>query len=206
MKPTASYTSVAILAPGSYTDMSGKRISFTPRDLQQLAARYGTDRQPATLNLDHARSGPALGRVSALRYDPQQQLLLADLDSVPGRLARAIERGRWPGRSAELAITRAADGSVSSLRLKGLALLGARRPAVEGLPPMPPRSPGGQGQGPRAEGRGELQEQHNAANHKSSSSLQPSTSDLEPSRDSGHLQLRNPAATHTFSFTGGLHD
>jgi hypothetical protein len=122
--------------------MSGKRVSLEAQDLEGIAASYGqAGSQTATLNLDHRQSGPALGRVSALRYDASRGLLLADIEGVPGRLAQAIERGRWPGRSAELGLRRSADGGIESVALRGLALLGARRPAVEGLPPMPPRSP-----------------------------------------------------------------
>jgi hypothetical protein len=124
---------VPVLAPGSYTDMHGRGIAFAAADLAALAENYDPSWHPAMLNLEHADGGPALGRVQALAFDGRY--LYADLVQVPLVLAEAIDSGRYPYRSAEVY----ADLEGRGPYLRAVALLGARPPAVKGLPPMPPR-------------------------------------------------------------------
>ena len=122
---------VAILRPGSYRDMQGRPVEFSEQQLAEIAANYDPQYHLATINLDHSDSGPALGSISALRFDCMH--LRADIAGLPHWLATQITEGRWPARSAE--VWRELDGRGPYLR--GLALLGARAPAVRGLPALP---------------------------------------------------------------------
>ncbi len=128
---TVKYKGVPVLKPGTYTDMHGRRASFSAGDLEQLAGSFDPRLFKPSVNIDHADSGPALGSVEGLRWDGEY--LRADLANVPGELAAQIDNGRYPHRSAE--IYPDLDGKGAYLR--ALALLGARPPAVKGLPPMP---------------------------------------------------------------------
>jgi len=124
---------VAILAPGSYTDRDGRSVSFSAADLRQLADNYDPDYHRAPLNVDHREQGPALGIVDGLSFDGHY--LRADLSRVPTELANEIDAGRYPFRSAEVYANLEGRGPY----LRALALLGAKPPAVKGLPPMPGR-------------------------------------------------------------------
>ena len=130
-----SYMDVAILRPGRYRDMQGRSVEFCEEELRRIAASYDPRYHSATLNTDHADSGPALGHITALRYSGGH--LRADIAGLPAWFCRELQEGRWPARSAE--IWRDLDGRGPYLR--GLAFLGARAPAVRGLPPLPAPSP-----------------------------------------------------------------
>lgn len=129
-QPT-TYRNVAILRPGTFIDANGTSISFTEDSLRLIADTYDPAYHCAVLNLDHNESGPALGFVSDLAWDGVH--LLADLSGVPAELAQAVGAGRYPFRSAEVY----ADLDGRGPYLRAVALLGARPPAVKGLPPMP---------------------------------------------------------------------
>lgn len=122
---------VAILRPGSYRDMQGRPVRFSGTELEAIAASYDPQYHLATVNLDHSDSGPALGRITALHWDGA--FLRAQIEGLPDWLATELSEGRWPARSAE--IWRELDGRGPYLR--GLAFLGARAPAVRGLPALP---------------------------------------------------------------------
>lgn len=132
---TADYRRVPILRPGDYTDMHGRRVTFSPADLARIAENYDPRYSAATVNIDHAEQGPALGVVGDVVFDGEY--LCADLTNVPSALAREIDAGRYPFRSAEVY----ADLDGRGLYLRAVALLGARPPAVKGLPGWPAREP-----------------------------------------------------------------
>ena len=130
----AAYRRVAILRPGEYIADDGQPVSFSAEDLARLAENYDPHYHCAPVNIDHAEHGPALGLVGDLVFDGEY--LAADLIQVPAAVADALDAGRYPGRSAE--IYSDLDGRRPYLR--AVALLGARPPAVKGLPPLPPRA------------------------------------------------------------------
>jgi hypothetical protein len=131
--PPVTYRQVAILRPGSFTDDRGRRVRFTEAGLERLADSYDPAYHCAPVNLEHRDEGPAGGYVAGLAY--RGGMLYADLAGVPSELAAQIDAGRYPFRSAE--VYAALDGRGPYLR--AVALLGARPPAVKGLPPMPHR-------------------------------------------------------------------
>lgn len=131
--PQAAYRRVPILRPGAFTDSEGRPVSFSAAQLALIADGYDPHYHSAPVNIDHAEYGPALGAVSDLVFDGEQ--LCADLVNVPAPVADAIDAGRFPFRSAEVY----ADLDGRGPYLRALALLGARPPAVKGLPPFPAR-------------------------------------------------------------------
>lgn len=128
---------VAFLRPGTYTDALGRRAVFAAGDLQRMAADFDAADFSPPLTIDHAQGGPAHGWVSSLHWDGR--MLYADLQSVPAQLAEEIDSMRFRYRSAEVIPGR--DGEAPKLR--ALTLLGARPPAVKGLPDMPKSIAGG---------------------------------------------------------------
>jgi hypothetical protein len=124
---------VAILRPGEYMDMTGRRVAFSAADLERVADNYDPAYHAAPINIDHAADGPALGTVSDLIWDGE--VLCADITGVPADVACDIDTGRYPFRSAEVY----ADLEGNGPYLRAVALLGARPPAVKGLPVMPQR-------------------------------------------------------------------
>lgn len=146
VSPPTTYRHVAILRPGTFTDATGLCVRFTPEDLQAVADNYDPAYHTAALNLDHAESGPAHGFISDLVWDGTY--LRADLAGVPPELAQQLAAGRYPYRSAEVY----ADLDGRGPYLRALALLGARPPAVKGLPPLPQAQPAAQHSGADAAG------------------------------------------------------
>jgi hypothetical protein len=129
----ANYRRVAILRPGEFIDRSGRPAAFSAADLARIADSYDPRYHSAPVNIDHAEHGPALGVVGDLVFDGEH--LLADLTNVPSPVAADLDAGRYPFRSAE--VYRDLEGRGPYLR--AVALLGARPPAVKGLPPLPAR-------------------------------------------------------------------
>lgn len=129
----ATYRRVAILKPGEFIDRSGQPAAFSAADLARIAENYDPLYHSAPVNIDHAEHGPALGVVGDLVFDGEH--LLADLSNVPSPVAADLDAGRYPFRSAE--VYRDLEGRGPYLR--AVALLGARPPAVKGLPPLPAR-------------------------------------------------------------------
>ena len=129
----AKYDGVAVLRPGRFMDSQGRPVEFSAEDLERLARGYDPAYHAAPLTLGHGDEGPSRGRITSLSWDGEY--LRADLAGVPPELAAELDAGRYPGRSAEVY----ADLDGRGPYLRALALLGARPPAVKGLPPLPRR-------------------------------------------------------------------
>ena len=127
---TVSFKRVAILRPGEFSDSRGRNITLSAGDLIDLAAAFDPRWYSPVLTIDHADSGPSLGTVVALHWDGRY--LTADIAQVPAALGEQISHGRYPYRSAEL--LREPGGP---WQLRAVSLLGARPPAVKGLPAFP---------------------------------------------------------------------
>lgn len=117
---------------------------WTRRDLERiaLAARELKGEVRAPLKLGHSRDQrllreagmepPAAGWVDNLRV--QGEALVGDLRRVPRKLASLIRAGTFRTRSLELSkVTSERTGEKYDLVVTGLALLGARAPAVRTL-------------------------------------------------------------------------
>ena len=109
----------------------GAKGSWTPEDLDAIAADYTPERHEAPLTLDHASSGPAIGWVEHLRRVGDR--LIAKVHGVPNVVAELIRRGNYKQRSAEL-VRKFRDTGKPYLR--AVSLLGAAIPEVKGLRPI----------------------------------------------------------------------
>jgi hypothetical protein len=126
----ACYSDVAVLRPGVFNAGNGVTVALGEAELRRIADNFDPAYLLPTLNIDHDASGPALGRVTGLRFDGEY--LRADIRVSDAGLAERIENGEFPSRSAEIYPN--LDGRGPALR--AVALLGALPPAVKGLPPM----------------------------------------------------------------------
>jgi len=165
---TSSYKRVAILRPGRFTDERGREIEVTAARLASRAASYDPAFHAALIKLGHGDAGAALGRVAGLSFDGRY--LYADVEGVPAELADAIAKERYPQRSAELYPDLEGRGPY----LRGLALLGARPPAVKGLPGWP------QQESQKAEVRSQKEETQRAAAPGLAADFGHRTSDSSP--------------------------
>lgn len=115
-----------ICAPRDLTKSHG--VNLTLAHLEQAAADYNPALEAAPINLDHVRSGDALGWIQSLSV--RDGVLYARPTELAPELIEKIKSGRVRRPSAELTL---AHESTGRCYLVGLALLGAQRPAVRGL-------------------------------------------------------------------------
>jgi hypothetical protein len=112
---------------------------FTSADLDELVRGFEAEQQAGRLPVKCGHTAPdtdpAHGWIDRIWRDGDR--LLAKIVKVPGGTLAAIRDGRWRHVSIELLRdVRTATGRSYRLLLDGLALLGAARPAVEGLKPL----------------------------------------------------------------------
>lgn len=110
--------------------MSGRRVTISDADLLALVANFKPDEDDEPqINIDHDRRGPSYGGIRAIRFERGQ--LLADIHNVPKDFGeQMMAGGAYPYRSAEV--------DLQAKKILGLALLGAKRPAVKGLGQIQP--------------------------------------------------------------------
>lgn len=115
---------------GKFRSMAGRIVSITKEVLKSLAATDLTTLRPkaAKGHGPHATDAPSMGDILALRVDGDK-LMATVKPSTAG--AEAIRSGEFPERSIEYSEI---DGVAT---FKGLALLGARPPAIVGMDPIP---------------------------------------------------------------------
>lgn len=107
----------------------GSKGTYTPDDLEALAADYAAERHEAPLTFDHAQSGPAFGWVSGLKRVGDR--LVATIRDIPAVVRDLLSRGAFKKRSIELMRLLPATGRPY---LRAVSLLGAATPEVKGLP------------------------------------------------------------------------
>jgi hypothetical protein len=112
---------------------------FTSADLDELVRGFEAEAQGGRLPVKCGHTAPdtdpAHGWIDRIWRDGDR--LLARLVQIPAETLAAIRDGRWRHVSIELLRdVRTAAGRSYRLLLDGLALLGAARPAVEGLKPL----------------------------------------------------------------------
>jgi hypothetical protein len=119
---------VELARVGTY-DLSTGPMTFTREHLASAVENAGQG-AAARIRIGHQDprfdGSPAIGRVANLRLDDDGDLLVGDLVDVPDWLADALP-DIYPGRSIE---ARVRD---DSMRLTGLALLGATAPGIDSL-------------------------------------------------------------------------
>jgi hypothetical protein len=133
---------------GSFVDMGGTTVTFTPENLEQLA---GTLPDESLLKLGHGEiqtDTPHYGNVTGLRYDADRDRLLAKIVPTPVMVRKNREEGF---RRVSMELGGRAEGP---WRFRDLAFLGARKPAVSHLAPVALAATAGEGVFVFAEGEG----------------------------------------------------
>lgn len=117
---------IEIFRPGTYTTASGKQVTYTDADIEELYSTYDPSFYRAPFTTDHKADGPAHGYVSGLikkgnrlfvKFSDMAQELQAATKDRFGRLSVEI----WP---------KVGD---KGKYLKAVSLLGVKVPAVKGL-------------------------------------------------------------------------
>jgi len=120
-----------IARAGKWNGSSGGvpiEVTLAQSDIEAMAADYNRDVQAAPLTIEHVRSGPAHGWVSALRVSGDK--LQARFENLSRELREWIKTGAYRSRSAEIYSKFKATGRAY---LGAVTFLGATAPAVKGL-------------------------------------------------------------------------
>jgi hypothetical protein len=121
---------VELVRTGRY-ELSTGWHEFTRDDLAAIVAGAQGATTPPRVKIGHQDprfdGGPSLGTVTNVRLADQGDLVLGDLEGVPGWLDDALPHA-YPGRSIEASVRD--DGTI---RLQALALLGQSAPAIDTL-------------------------------------------------------------------------
>lgn len=125
---------IEVLRPGTFTDMNGRTLTFTPEDLAAIAAGYDPALSEAPLVVGHPKTdAPAYGWVASLRVNDAGRL-----EVVPGQVdpafADMVNAGRFKKVSVKLFLPAAANNpKPGAYYLAHVGFLGAAAPAVKGL-------------------------------------------------------------------------
>lgn len=123
---------IEIFKPGTFTDMSGNRHTFSEADVRTTARVYDPSLLTAVLVTGHPRhDDPSFGDVAALEFDG---VLQAETSRVDPAFAEAVNAGRYGRVSASFYAPDAPNNPVpGTFYLRHVGFLGAMAPAVKGL-------------------------------------------------------------------------
>jgi hypothetical protein len=122
---------VEIFRAGTYLRGGGKKQTYSADDIRLMAQAYNPLLLEAQISFDHTGEGESYGKIKALRSVGGS--LFADLIMFRAWTVKSIVDGRWPARSVEIFPKGTVEG-VDSNYIFGLSFLGAKPPAVLGLP------------------------------------------------------------------------
>ncbi|UDM15862.1 hypothetical protein [Vogesella sp. XCS3] len=124
-----------IFRPGTFTSMSGTRLSFSEQDLELMVSAFNPARRPAPLVLGHPKDDlPAFGQVRGLFMKDGN--LYAQAQVSPA-LVELVRTGRAKNVSASFLTPYVDENPVSgAYYLKHVGFLGAQPPAVKGMAPL----------------------------------------------------------------------
>ncbi|WNN95959.1 capsid maturation protease [Arthrobacter phage Hirko] len=136
---TTTFKDVQLVKAGTWGGMTG-RSTITAEDLADAVAAYADpeiDRGVIKIghdgDLNLATGHPALGWIENLKLSADKNTLIGDLVDVPAKLAAIVPRA-FRRRSVEMSLgVKTPSGKTYRAALTGLALLGAKAPAVKGL-------------------------------------------------------------------------
>lgn len=119
-----------VCKPFDLSDTKG--VNITLDRLEEMAAAYDPEQvEAAAVNIDHERSGPALGWIAD--FFIRDGMLWARPVDLADDLAAGIRAKKYRRQSLELVTQHPVTGGWYP---NGLAVLGAKRSAVKGLPPI----------------------------------------------------------------------
>lgn len=136
---TTTIKGVQLVKAGTWGGMTGQS-TITPAHLADAVAAYhDPEIDHAVIKIGHdgdlnlATGQPAAGWVENLSLSADKTTLIGDLVDMPAKLA-AIMRKAYRRRSVEMSLgVKTPSGKTYAAALTGLALLGAKAPAVKGL-------------------------------------------------------------------------
>jgi hypothetical protein len=136
---TTTFKDVQLVKAGTWGGMTG-RSTITAEDLADAVAAYADPEiDRGVLKIGHdgdlnlGTGQPALGWIENLKLSADKQTLIGDLTDIPSKLAAIIPRA-FRRRSVEMTLgATTPSGKKYRAALTGLALLGAKAPAVKGL-------------------------------------------------------------------------
>jgi hypothetical protein len=136
---TTTFKDVQLVKAGTWGGMTG-RSTITPEDLADAVAAYADPEiDRGVLKIGHdgdlnlATGHPALGWIENLKLSADKNTLIGDLVDIPSKLAAIIPKA-YRRRSVEMSLgVTTPSGKKYRAALTGLALLGAKAPAVKGL-------------------------------------------------------------------------
>jgi hypothetical protein len=115
---------IAIFKTGTHTDSAGRTREWTGGDLDKIVSSYNPSNHEAPVVVGHPKTdAPAYGWVDAVKREGE--VLYAQLKDLVPEFVQMVKEGRFKKRSISLF----PDGS-----LRHLGWLGAKPPAVKGLP------------------------------------------------------------------------
>jgi hypothetical protein len=125
---------VELLRTGSFIDVSGKEVRFTESDLDQIAtagnaAELAGEAPSMILGHEKTTATPSVGLGGKFRRVADR--LLGAIGMIPSHIAEAMNDKSF--RSISLGLR----GGPGSWAIDHIGLLGAHRPAVKGLAPIP---------------------------------------------------------------------
>lgn len=123
---------IAILRPGTYTDINGVVVSFGRTEMEQIVASYDAA-NPAPLVIGHPKTDdPAWGWVGGVRIDGDT-LVVAPADVAP-EFAETVRAGRYRKISPSFyPPNNPANPTPGKWSLKHVGFLGAAAPSIKGL-------------------------------------------------------------------------
>lgn len=119
----------AVMRPQDLSLTHGHELRL--ENLEEMIASYDPAIQVATLNFDHAFGGPAHGWCEKAWLDGE--IFMARWLDLSGEAIDGIRSRRWFRQSGEISMHHPATGG---WYFEGMALLGAKAPAIWGLPPV----------------------------------------------------------------------
>ncbi len=126
---TAAALECAVMRPQDLSLTHGHEVRLD--NLQEMVESYNPAIQVATLNFDHAWGGPAHGWCD--RVWLEGELFMARWVDLSQEAIDGIQSKRWFRQSGEITMHHPAT---AGWYFEGMALLGARAPAIWGLPPV----------------------------------------------------------------------
>lgn len=122
-----------IFRAGTYTVQVGGKIQvveLSEANIQEIVDLFDPNFLAVPITLDHIKTGPAYGWVSALKK--QGSLLLASFQDVDPEFQDAVNQKKYKRISAEILLSQETPKGNGSY-LRAVTFLGANSPAVKGL-------------------------------------------------------------------------
>ena len=129
---------IEVFRVGTFTPMGGSPLAFAAADLKAIADAYDPLTSPAPMVVGHPKTDdPAYGWAESFSFDPETNILSADLAGIEPSFATAVQNGDYKKVSLEFfSPTSPSNPKPGTYYPKHIGFLGAVPPAVSGLKPV----------------------------------------------------------------------